>query len=400
MARQLNRLTARAVQTAKPGKYADGGGLWLQVTPAGVKSWVFRFARGGAERFMGLGPVHAVSLAQARSKAQDARATLAAGRDPLAARAVAQEAAAAIPTFWDAAVDYIAEQRPAWTNPKHADQWTNTLLTYAKPTIGALRIDEIETEHVLQVLRPIWATKTETATRVRQRIEAILDAAAAKKQRPGENPARWRGHLAKLLPKPSKVRTVQHFAALPYAEAPAFMAQLREQSGTAARALQFLILTAARTSMVTGAWRAEVKGKDWHVPAGRMKAGRAFTVPLSQAALDVIAAQPTEKGLGLFPGDRGSKPHLSNAAMDALLERMGFDAYTVHGFRSTFRDWAAETTSFPNEVIEMALAHVIKDKTEAAYRRGDLLAKRRELMEAWAGFVMGEASAPVPHRPD
>lgn len=388
MARQLNRLTARAVSAAKPGKHADGGGLWLQVTPAGVKSWVFRYTRAGVERFMGLGPVHTVGLAQARESAQAARVALQAGQDPIDARAAAQAATQGIPTFWDAAVDYIAEQTPGWTNPKHASQWTNTLETYAKPTIGALRVDAIETEHVLEVLRPIWKTKTETATRVRQRIEAVLDAASAKKQRPGDNPARWRGHLAKLLPKPSKVRKVEHFAAMPYSDAPAFMVALRAEAGIAPKALEFLILTAARTNMVTKAWRSEIRGDTWHVPAERMK-GRAhgFAVPLSGAALAVAKATPTEKGAGLFPGGRGDRAHLSNAAMDALLERMKLDAYTVHGFRSTFRDWAAETTAFPNEVIEMALAHSIKDKTEAAYRRGDLLAKRRELMEAWATYL-------------
>lgn len=387
MARQLNRLTARAVQSAKPGKYPDGGGLWLQVTPSNSKSWVFRFARNGVERFMGLGPVHTVSLAQARVEAQAARQALRDGKDPLDARKAAQDAARGIPTFWEEAVAYIAEQTPAWTNAKHAAQWTNTLETYAKPTIGEMPVDEIHTEHVLAVLRPLWATKTETATRVRQRIEAVLDAAAAKRHRPAENPARWRGHLAKLLPKPSKVAKVEHFPAVPYSEAPAFMAKLRATPGTAARALEFLVLTAARTSMVRKAWRSEIRGGDWHVPADRMKSGKAFTVPLSPAALALVEAMPSEKDKGLFPSIIGKSAHISDTAMDSLLRRMKFDAYTVHGFRSTFRDWAAETTSFPNEVIEMALAHTIKDKTEAAYRRGDLLAKRRELMEAWATYL-------------
>jgi integrase len=387
MARQLNRLTAKTVQAAKPGKYADGGGLFLQVTNAGVKSWTFRYARGGVERYMGLGPVHTVSLAQARQKAQDAREQLAAGQDPQDARRSALEAKAAIPTFWEAAVAYIAEQTPGWTNPKHAAQWTNTLETYAKPTLGSRRIDDIDTDHVLAVLRPIWAKKTETATRVRQRIEAVLDAAAAKKQRPADNPARWRGHLAKLLPKPSKVRTVEHFPAMPYTDAPAFVKRLRAEGGIAPKALEFLILTASRTNMVTKAWRAEIRGETWHVPGERMKNGKPFAVPLSPAALAVVEATPIEKGLGLFPGGRKGSKHLSNGAMDVLLTRMGVDHFTVHGFRSTFRDWAAEQTHFPNEVIEMALAHTIKDKTEAAYRRGDLLAKRRELMEAWAAYL-------------
>ncbi|BDU16916.1 tyrosine-type recombinase/integrase [Lysobacter auxotrophicus] len=362
MARQLNRLTVRAVQAARPGKYADGGGLFLQVTKTGVKSWTFRYTRGGIERYMGLGPTHTVGLAQARQKALEARQDLMAGRDPQQARRAAQEATAAVPTFWDAATSYIAEQKPGWANPKHASQWTSTLQAYAKPHIGTLPVDQIDTEHVLQVLRPIWASKTETATRVRQRIEAGLDALAAKKLRSAENPARWRGHLSKLLPKPTKVRSVEHFPAMPYVEAPAFMTRLRAEVGVAPRALEFLILTAARTNMVTKASRGEIEGKTWYVPAERMKNGKAFTVPLSNAALAVLTPAPPNEDAGLFPGGRAGSKHLSNGGMDKLLTRMKVDRFTVHGFRSTFRDWAAEKTHFPNEVIEMALAHTIKDK--------------------------------------
>ncbi|MFD0738218.1 tyrosine-type recombinase/integrase [Lysobacter koreensis] len=384
MARPINRLTARGAATAKPGKHADGGGLWLQVTATGARAWVFRYALAGQERFMGLGPLHTVSLARAREDALAARLELRNGLDPLEQRKAKLAARAGIPTFKAAAADFIAENRSGWKNPKHADQWENTLATYAEPIIGSKPVNAITTEDVLEVLRPIWTTKTETASRVRQRIESVLDAARVKGLREGENPARWRGHLAKLLPKPTAVRQVKHFAALPYAEMPAFVAKLRGESGTAARALEFLILTAARTNMVTKAQRREVVGDKWLVPRDRMKARRPHVVPLPDRAVEILDAQPA--GDWLFPGDR-NKPHLSNAAMDALLERMGFGHVTVHGFRSSFKDWASETTTFPNEVSEAALAHVIKDKAEAAYRRGALLEKRRELMDAWAAYL-------------
>lgn len=385
MARAINRLSARAVATARPGKYADGGGLWLQVTVTGSKSWVFRYARGGSEHFMGLGPVHTVSLAQARQAALEARQAIRVGADPIGQRKAALAARAGISTFWRAAEEHIEELRPGWKSPKHAAQWTSTLETYAKPHIGDLPVSDVTTDDVMAVLRPIWASKTETASRVRQRIEAVLDAAKVKGQRQGENPARWRGHLDKLLPKPTDVRAVKHFPALPYLELPDFMVKLRARPEIAARALEFTILTAARTNMTTKAdWR-EVVGGLWNVPKERMKAKRAHTVPLSLEAVALLESVPREDGSGIFPGDR--KPHLSNGAMDALLERMGFDHVTVHGFRSSFSDWAHEQTRHPNQVIEMALAHTIKSKTEAAYRRGDLLDKRRELMQAWADYL-------------
>lgn len=388
MARALNRLSARRVATVtEAGYYADGGGLYLQVTPTGAKSWIFRFTRHGKTRDMGLGPTHTVGLADARAEAVLARKALIDGMDPLDARRAALAAKAGIPTFAEAAAEYIAEQAKGWTNAKHGDQWTNTLVTYAMPTIGTKPVDAIDTSDVLTILRPIWETKTETATRVRQRIEAVLDAQYAARHWDKMNPARWRGHLAKLLPKPSKVRAVKHFAALPYADLPAFMARLRTDHYTSARALEFLILTAARTNMVSKACWSEVEGKLWTVPAVRMKSGHEHQVPLSPAAVALLETLPRIKGSdAIFRGDRGLKAHMSNAAMDALLERMGYAHVTVHGFRSTFKDWAAEQTDFPNEVSESALAHIITDKTEAAYRRGAMLRKRRVLMEAWAAY--------------
>lgn len=389
MARELNRLSARRVATATDrGYYADGGGLYLQVTESGSKSWIFRYTRDKKSRDMGLGPLHTISLAEARQGAMAARKALLDGIDPLDARRAALAAKAGIPRFGEAATNYIAEQRKSWTNPKHADQWTNTLTTYAFPVIGEKPVDAVDTTDLLTILRPIWETKTETATRVRQRIEAVLDAQYAQRHWDKQNPARWRGHLAKLLPKPSKVREVRHFPALPYPDMPAFMALLRADTGTAARALEFLILTAARTNMVSKASWPEIHGDLWKVPKERMKAKVEHIVPLVPAAVLLLEDLPRIKGsAAIFRGDRGLKAHMSNAAMDALLERMGFAHITVHGFRSTFKDWATEQTDFPNEVSESALAHVIADKTEAAYRRGALLKKRRELMEAWAAYL-------------
>jgi len=395
MARELNRLSARRVATVTAkGYYADGGGLYLQVSASGSKSWIFRYASSGKTRDMGLGPIHTVTLAEARTAATDARRSLLSGADPLDARRAALAAREAIPTFAEAAATYIAAHATEWTNPKHAAQWTTTLETYASPTIGTKPVDQVDTTDLLAILQPIWTTKTETATRVRQRVESVLDAEYAQRHWDKQNPARWRGHLAKLLPKPSKVRKVRHFPALPYADLPAFMAKLRAQTFTAARALEFLILTAARTNMVSQARWVEIAGNTWHVPAERMKAGVAHDVPLSTVAVALVKGLPrVQGGAYLFPGDRWLKDHMSNGAMDALLERMGYAHITVHGFRSTFKDWASEETDYPKEVSEAALAHVIPDKTEAAYRRGALLAKRRRLMEAWARYASPAATA-------
>lgn len=383
MARQLNRLSARTVATAKPGKYADGGGLWLQVTPTGAKSWVFRYSRAGTEHFMGLGAAHTVPLIDARQAALAARQALHAGLDPLEQRRAEAAKQASTPTFAEAAAAYIAEHRAGWRNPKHVDQWTNTLATYAAPFIGEKRVDAIDTADVLAVLQPIWQGKTETATRLRGRIESILDAAKVRGQRAGENPARWRGHLDKLLAAPRKIRTRTHFAAMPFADLPAFMATLRAQPGTAARALEFLILTASRTQPVRMAHWPEIRGELWHVPPEHMKGRRAHTVPLSAQALAVLEALP-RRGAFIFPG---RSTQLSGNTLDKLLQVTLKQPFTVHGFRSTFKDWASETTHFHNEVSEAALAHKIESDTEAAYRRGELLAKRRELMDAWAAFL-------------
>ncbi|WP_329839135.1 tyrosine-type recombinase/integrase [Stenotrophomonas geniculata] len=388
MGLKINRLTARRAATiAEPGYHPDGGGLYLQVTASGAKSWVFRYRFEGKRPEMGLGPLHVIGLAEAREAAGAARKMVQSGQDPLAGRRAAAVATASIPTFWEAATAYIAEREAGWTNPKHAGQWTSTLKTYAKPVLGHLRVDRIETEHVLAVLRPIWTTKTETASRVRQRIEAILDAATVQKKRTGENPARWRGHLAMILPKPTAVAKVENFAALPYAELPAFMTALRTRHGEAARALEFTILTAARTGMTLGAVPGEVdlSAGTWTIPASRMKAKVEHTIPLPAAALELV--RPRMDRSLLFPNDL-TREQLSENAMLALLKRMGLRDITVHGFRSTFKDWVSETTDFPDDLSEAALAHQIRDKAKAAYKRGTMLAKRRKLMESWEIFCL------------
>ncbi|MGO4717890.1 tyrosine-type recombinase/integrase [Stenotrophomonas sp. 2MCAF14_2] len=386
MGLKINRLTARRVATVTDlGYHADGGGLYLQVTASGAKSWVFRYRFEGKRPEMGLGPLHVIGLAEAREAAAAARKMVQAGQDPLAGRRAAAVATASIPTFWEAAMAYIAEREAGWTNPKHAGQWTSTLETYAKPVLGDLRVDRIETEHVLAVLRPIWTTKTETASRVRQRLEAVLDAMTVQKKRSGENPARWRGHLAVILPKPTAVTKVENFAALPYTKLPEFMAALRCRHGEAARALEFTILTAARTGMTLGAVPGEIDlaAATWTVPGDRMKAKTEHTIPLPAAA--IALARPRMGRNLLFPNDLSNQP-LSENAMLALLKRMGYGHVTVHGFRSTFKDWASETTDFADDLSEAALAHRIRDKAKAAYKRGTMLEKRRHLMATWASF--------------
>jgi integrase len=400
MARRVERLTAIAVAKRKtPGRYADGGGLYLQVGPTGGKSWLFRFTLRGRAREMGLGAVNAFSLADARARATKCRQLLADGIDPLAAREDAHAARVlevnSSRTFDECAAAYIQSHRPGWKNPKHIEQWQNTLSTYCSPVFGALPVQSITTALVIKVLEPVWSTKNETASRLRGRIERVLDWAKARGYIAGDNPARWRGHLDKLLPAPRKVQKVSHHAALPYTQMGGFMRELRGQEGVAARALEFAILTAARTGEVIGAqWdEFDFTAKVWTVPAERMKAKREHRVPLSDAALRAIRSVPRE-GEYVFSGPRPDRP-LSNMAMLALLRRMKRDDLTVHGFRSSFRDWAAETTNFPREVAEAALAHVLSDKTEAAYRRGDLFDKRRKLMQAWADWCDKVAPASV-----
>lgn len=382
MSRLWHRLsTVKINALTRRGYHADGAGLYLRIIPSGAKSWAFRFRDGGRLREAGLGGYPEISLKRARELAAECRDWRQRGIDPIAARR-AKRAATSAPSFKEAAEAYIAAHAPGWRNPKHRQQWRNTLDTYAYPIVGNVPVDAIETRHVLQVLSPIWTSKTETATRLRGRIESILDAARAQGHRAGENPARWRGHLDTLLARPSRVRVVKHHAALPYASLPAFMAALRQQEGVAALALQFAILSAARTGEVLGARWEEIDGDIWTVPAERMKARREHRVPLSSAALAILAGIP-RVGPFVFPGRRLTEP-MSNAAMTMLLRRMGRPEITVHGFRSTFRDWAREQTSFPRDVCEAALAHATTDKVEAAYLRGDALDLRRRLMEEFA----------------
>ena len=399
MARQIGRLTALAVSRAKAaGMYADGGGLYLQVTAAGARTWIYRFTLQGRTRDMGLGSLSAVSLSEARTRALEARRLKSAGIDPIGARdgqrATERAETAKQITFKDAAEAFIKAHQAGWRNAKHCDQWRNTLATYVYPLMGALPVQQIDAGLVVRVLEPIWTTKAETAGRVRQRIEAVLDSATARGYRSGENPARWRGHLENLLPALSKVRRVQHHPALPYTEIGAFMAELRKQAGLAARAMELLILTATRTTEAIAARWSEIdlEQKIWTIPAERIKAGREHRIPLSPAAVALLhQLAKTKVNEFVFPG-RPGKP-LSDGALLALLRRMTGSDLTTHGFRSTFRDWAAEQTNFPREVAEMALSHAIGDKVEAAYRRGDLLEKRRRMMEAWAAFAATKPAA-------
>lgn len=393
MARLIEKLTPLAVTKAtKPGYYGDGACLWLQVSKTGSKSWIFRFTSNDRQREMGLGATHTVSLSEARAKAKDCRALLLDGRDPLDVRRAATLAAALaharLMTFDQCATAYIAAHRGGWANAKHAAQWESTLATYAGPVLGSLPVASVDTALVVRVLAPIWQTKTETATRLRGRMESILDWATVSQYRQGDNPARWRGHLDKLLPAPTKVAKVAHHAALPWQQTGAFMAALRGREGVAARAVEFAILTAARSGEVRGAAWAEIDldAGLWVIPAGRMKGKREHRVPLSTAALSLLRATPCQGAL-VFPGAIAGRP-LSDMSLTAVLRRMDRGDITVHGFRSTFRDWCSESVanSFPREVCEHALAHSLPDKVEAAYRRGDLIEKRAMLMQAWAGY--------------
>jgi integrase len=398
MEKRIQRLSAMAVEHArKPGLYADGAGLYLRVSRNGSKSWAFRFMLRGTAREMGLGGLTKVSLADARKKAIDARRLLGEGRDPLAHRenevkqrsASEKVAAARSMSFDKCAEAYIAAHEAAWRNDKHRQQWRNTLTSYASPVFGSVPVQDIDIDLVTKVIEPIWSTKTETARRLRGRIEVILDWARVRGYRSGENPARWRGNLDHLLPARSKVRKVKHHAALPYPEIGRFMQDLRHVEGTSAAALEFLILTVARTSEVIYARWPEfnLKNEIWIVPSERIKSGREHRVPLSSAAIAALRRMQESKEKYVFPGRSADTP-LSNMSLLMTLGRMNRGNITAHGFRSTFRDWAAERSNFPGEVVEMALAHAVEDKTEAAYRRGDLLDKRRKLMEAWARFCV------------
>lgn len=391
---KMTALKVAAIARAKaPGYSSDGGGLFLQVSRFGTASWVFRYRVAGRLREMGLGSLDTIGLADARERARKTREQRLDGHDPIelrkASRIAAQINAAKAVTFKDCAKRYIAAHRPAWRNPKHAAQWGSTLESYVYPMFGNLAVQAVDVGLVLKAIEPIWTAKPETASRVRGRVESILDWATARGYREGENPARWRGHLENLLPARSKVRRVEHHAALPYDEISAFAAELCREEGVAARGLEFAILTAGRTGEVIGARWSEINIAEqlWTIPAERMKAGKEHRVPLSEAALAIVEKMQKIRADDdfVFPGGKAGRS-LSNMAFLMLLRRMGRGDLTAHGFRSSFRDWAAERTTFPAEVAEMALAHTVADKVEAAYRRGDLFQKRRQLAEAWAKF--------------
>jgi integrase len=405
-------LSAAFVRTAKPGRYCDGDGLYLLVKKPGGRYWVFRYKlNGGKLREAGLGRAgeerNCVRLSEARARASVLFHQVKSGVDPLAARDAASAAAKASAqnvavrgiTFRKAAQSYINGHAAAWRNAKHAAQWSSTLDAYANSVFGELAIADVDTAHVLAALEPIWLTRPETASRLRGRIERILDFAKARGWRSGENPAAWRGHLALTLPARTKVRKVEHHAALPWGQIGDFMIALNNQGGIGARALRFSVLTAARSGEVRGArWsEMDISTATWGVPAERMKGGREHRVPLSQSALDVLREMVEARTSGdsnalVFPGRDAGRP-LSDMSLTAVLRRMGRGELTAHGFRSSFRDWAAETTAYPAELVEMALAHAVGSKVEAAYRRGDLFEKRRRLMDDWSTYCLAPSAA-------
>ncbi len=392
MAGGIEKLSAlKVARLSKPGYYGDGGGLYLQVSPKGSKSWIFRFERQGRERHMGLGPLHTVSLVEARERARQARLCLLDGVDPIEKKnkviATLRVEQARDLDFDSCAEKYIEAHEAGWRNAKHRQQWENSLRVHASPHVGKINVRQIDTPLVLKILEPIWRTKTETASRIRERIERILSWAKIRGYREGDNPAAWRGHLDEMLPKPAKVKKVKHHAALPFSEVGDFFVAVRKQLGTSARAMEFAILTACRTNEVIGAQWDEVDfdGQVWTIPAERMKANRPHRVPLVPATLTILKGQQGADKVFVFPGGKLGQP-LSNMAMLTLLRRMDHDDITVHGFRSTFRDWAAESTDHPREVAEMALAHTVGSEVENAYRRSDLFDKRRQLMTEWALF--------------
>lgn len=411
--RELNRLIATRIGKLAAGMHADGGGLWLQVSPAGTRSWSFRFTLRGKSREMGLGPLHTITLAEARGMAQDARKLLLQGIDPIERRRAEQEAAAraaaAVMTFKQCAEAYIESNKAAWGSTIHAKQWPSTMRDYVYPAIGGLPVGDIDVALVLKVVEPIWTAKNETASRVRQRIEKVLSWATVSGYRSGENPARWKGHLDQMLPAKGKVAKVEHQPAMDYGQLPEFMALLRRRKSTSALALQFTILTAVRTSATSEAVWSEIdwKEKTWTIPGTRkgMK-GKTHTVPLTDDMLDILEQTKGKDDTYIFPGS-GKSSGLSNMAQAEMLKGINGDparyvdretgrAATVHGFRSTFRDWAGEETAHPGDVVEMAMSHTIKNKVEKAYRRREMLAKRRALMVDWGAFCMsGKADTAV-----
>ncbi len=402
----MYKLTVMAVKALKkPGYYNDGSGLYLRVTKSGTKSWIFRFRDRTTRkvRDMGLGSLRDLSLAEARDAAGEARKIVRSGADPITERQLERAErrlkVESMFTFDQAAERYVAMVvEPVSKNSKHLEQWKNTLRTYASPVMGALPVAAIDTYHILSVLDPIWHTKTETACRLRARIEKVLDWARARKHREGPNPARWRGHMQVLLVAPNKIKRVRHFASLPYARLPELIVEIRGRSGHAARCLEFTILTATRTGESTGVqWHeVDLDRAVWTIPASRMKTQREHRVPLSSAAVDILKGQQGQHEHLVFPSKKGR--HLPRMAMLDLLNNLD-TAYedgdgrpiTVHGFRSSFRTWAAEMTAFPRDICEASLAHVTKSRSEAAYNHSDLLEKRAELMNAWATYINNEA---------
>lgn len=400
MPKKAKELSAAEVRRlSKPGLHAVGGvsGLLLQVTATGARSWILRAIVGGKRRDIGLGGFPDVPLAKAREKARDRREQIEAGIDPIEQRRAARTALAAQQAksidFDECARRFLKSKSREFRNPKHKAQWQSTLQAYASPVIGRLPVDAVTLPHVLQILQPIWTEKTETASRLRGRIESVLSWATVSGFRAGDNPARWKGNLDAILPKPGKLRKVRHHRALPWQEAPAFMQALRKREGIAAKALEFTILTAARSGEVRGATWEEIdlEAKLWTIPAERMKAQREHVVPLTPDAVKLLKALPRfDNSPFVFPAPRGGM--LSDMGLTAVMRRMKVDA-VPHGFRSTFRDWCSESTSYPREVAEKALAHVIPNAVERAYRRGDLLTKRTRLMQEWARFLKSPAKA-------
>lgn len=394
MPKKAKELSAVEVKRlTKPGLHAVGGvaGLQLQVTKSGAKSWILRALIGTKRRDIGLGGFPDVTLAQAREKARETKGQIKQGIDPIESRKAARDALIAaqakVRTFDDCARQFLKSKIEEFSNPKHAAQWANTLRDYASPVIGKLPVYAIELPHILKILEPIWTEKTETATRVRGRIESVLAWATVSGYREGDNPARWKGNLDAVLPKPGKLKGVKHHRAIPWQGIAEFMGKLRQREGVAAKALEFLILTATRSGEVRGATWAEIdlQGRTWTIPAERMKAGREHIAPLCDDAVKLLENLPKHQDNDLvFPGARGGV--LSDVGLAKPLKAIEKEA-TVHGFRSTFRDWCAESTNYPNEVAEMALAHTVSNAVERAYRRGDLLAKRSRLMSDWAKYI-------------
>lgn len=393
MSLQTKRLTARAVSTiSKPGRHADGNGLYLVVGPGSSRRWLFMFRWEGKLKEMGLGGSTAVSLSEARERAHEARRILATGINPIESRRQAEAAKAGDQTFGPFASALVTELSYGFRNEKHRAQWSMTLTTYAAQ-LADIPLDQVSTENVLSVLAPIWRVKNETASRLRGRIERVLDAAKARGLRSGENPARWRGHLELLLPKRQKLQRGHH-AAMPFMTVPDLIAQLQKRKALAALALELTILTAARSGEILNAtWdEFDLQAANWTVPSIRMKAGRLHRVPLAKRSIEILRILQTVRvGIFVFPGQKTGRP-LSNMAMEMAMRRMNCGQFTVHGFRSSFRDWVGEATNFPRELAEEALAHVVGDQTERAYRRGDALEKRRNLMEEWAKFCRSELS--------